>query len=242
MKIVTISENTFGPYEITAYGVEKSTPCLYNKRVSGRRARCAHLNDDLIVRQRMDDKTDRRVRKTKKQLRQALTALMMEKSVSEITVREIAELADVNRGTFYAHYKDVSDLLSQLEENVFRRLDEISVIDNSDNWDVTTVTYLTDIMTLCGDNADIYRALICRNNDLEFQQRLFEVLKGQYMRGFLHHYCTADAGTLDFYCSFIVSGMLSITKDWMNNGLRQTPRQMAVLGAEFILRGAQILR
>ena len=62
----------------------------------------------------MDDKTDRRVRKTKKQLRQALTSLMMEKSVSEIPEREIAELADVNRGTFYAHYKDVNDLLADL--------------------------------------------------------------------------------------------------------------------------------
>lgn len=190
----------------------------------------------------MDDKTDRRVRKTKRQLRQALTSLMMEKSVSEITVREIAELADVNRGTFYAHYKDVSDLLSQLEENVFRRLDEISVADSSDNWDETTVDYLEDIMTRCGDNADIYRALICHNNDLEFQQRLFEVLKGQYLRGFLHHYCSADAVTLDYYCSFVVSGMLSITRDWMNSGMRQTPREMAVLGAEFILRGVQILR
>ena len=52
-----------------------------------------------------EPRTDRRVRKTKKQLRMALTTLMMEKSVGEITVREIAELADVNRGTFYAHYK-----------------------------------------------------------------------------------------------------------------------------------------
>lgn len=190
----------------------------------------------------MDDKTDRRVRKTKKQLRQALTSLMMEKSVSEITVREIAELADVNRGTFYAHYKDVNDLLGQLEENVFRRLDEISVADDSENWDETTLRYLEDIMTLCGDNADIYRALICRNNDLDFQQRLFEVLKDQYLRGFLHRYCSADAAALDFYCSFIVSGMLSITKDWMNSGLRQTPEEMARLGAEFILRGVQILR
>ena len=47
-----------------------------------------------------EPRTDRRVRKTKKQLRMALTTLMMEKSVGEITVREIAELADVNRGTF----------------------------------------------------------------------------------------------------------------------------------------------
>ena len=62
-----------------------------------------------------EPRTDRRVRKTKKQLRMALTTLMMEKSVGEITVREIAELADVNRGTFYAHYTDIYDLLKQMD-------------------------------------------------------------------------------------------------------------------------------
>ena len=46
---------------------------------------------------------DRRVRKTKKQLRGALTQLLLEKDISHITVRDVADLADVNRGTFYAH-------------------------------------------------------------------------------------------------------------------------------------------
>ena len=54
---------------------------------------------------------DRRVRKTKKQLRGALTSLLLEKDISRVTVRDVADLADVNRGTFYAHYSDVYDLL-----------------------------------------------------------------------------------------------------------------------------------
>ena len=42
---------------------------------------------------------DRRVRKTKKQLRGALTSLLLEKDISRVTVRDVADLADVNRGT-----------------------------------------------------------------------------------------------------------------------------------------------
>jgi AcrR family transcriptional regulator len=191
----------------------------------------------------MDDhKSDRRVRKTKKQLRLALTSLMMEKTVSEITVREIADLADVNRGTFYAHYKDVSDLLSQVEENVFVRLGELQVAGDAQDWDAETFRYLEDILTLCRDNADVYRALICRNNDMAFQQRLTETLKNQYLRGFLARFCTAGETARDYYCSFIVAGMLSITKDWMNSGLRESPAEMARLGRDFILRGAQAMR
>ena len=44
---------------------------------------------------------DRRVRKTKRQLRQALMDLMSEKPSKSISVRELAERADINRGTFY---------------------------------------------------------------------------------------------------------------------------------------------
>ncbi len=56
---------------------------------------------------------DRRVRRTRRQLQQALVTLMREKELREITVRELTELADVNRGTFYAHYKDLEDMLEQ---------------------------------------------------------------------------------------------------------------------------------
>src|SRR5699024_7255782 len=115
-----------------------------------------------------EPRTDRRVRKTKKQLRMALTTLMMEKSVGEITVREIAELADVNRGTFYAHYKDVYDLLTQLEETIFVRLEEISVINSSPDWVQRPYHYLDDVLKLCYDGADVYRALTCRNNGMDF--------------------------------------------------------------------------
>ena len=47
-----------------------------------------------------EKKVDRRVRKTKRQLRLALTKLLQEKPIKDITVREIADMVDINRGTF----------------------------------------------------------------------------------------------------------------------------------------------
>ena len=46
---------------------------------------------------------DRRVRRTRKQLQAALAALMREKDLKDITVRELTALADVDRETFYSH-------------------------------------------------------------------------------------------------------------------------------------------
>ena len=48
--------------------------------------------------------TDRRVLRTKKNIRQAFLHLLSEKSLSQITVKELSDLADINRKTFYMYY------------------------------------------------------------------------------------------------------------------------------------------
>ena len=63
---------------------------------------------------------DRRVRKTRKQLRECLISLLKQKKVQDITVRELTDMADLNRGTFYLHYKDVYDLLENCD--VYRQI------------------------------------------------------------------------------------------------------------------------
>ena len=50
---------------------------------------------------------DRRVRKTKTQLENGLAGLLREKAINEITVTELTERVDINRSTFYLHYRDI---------------------------------------------------------------------------------------------------------------------------------------
>lgn len=59
----------------------------------------------------MEASTDRRVRRTRGLLHQALIELMLERDYTRISVRDILDRADVGRSTFYAHYRDKDDLL-----------------------------------------------------------------------------------------------------------------------------------
>ena len=70
-------------------------------------------------------KEDRRVRRTKKLMTQALTQLLQQKQVNEITVKELTDLADMNRGTFYLYYKDIFDMLEKIEDELFENLNGI---------------------------------------------------------------------------------------------------------------------
>lgn len=62
------------------------------------------------------NKDDKRARKTDRELQKALISLMKEKELKDITVRELAQKADVHRATFYTHYEDIYDLYRQIED------------------------------------------------------------------------------------------------------------------------------
>ena len=70
-------------------------------------------------------RTDRRVVRTRRRIEKALFELIEEKGFRKMTVQDIAERADINRATFYAHYEDKYDLLMHsVESNFLRRLQE----------------------------------------------------------------------------------------------------------------------
>jgi AcrR family transcriptional regulator len=61
---------------------------------------------------------DRRVRRTRRLLIEALLALIMEKGYAKLTVQDILDRADVGRSTFYAHFRDREALLVACFDNV----------------------------------------------------------------------------------------------------------------------------
>ena len=69
--------------------------------------------------------TDRRVNRTKRQIKKALINLLSKKALSRITVSEITELADIGRGTFYTHYQDIYDLYHSLINELAKDLLDI---------------------------------------------------------------------------------------------------------------------
>ena len=60
--------------------------------------------------------TDTRVQYTKARIHDALTELMAENQFRSITVKELCDVAGINRGTFYLHYSSLRDVLAEIEE------------------------------------------------------------------------------------------------------------------------------
>lgn len=63
---------------------------------------------------------DLREKKTKKNIRNAFLTLRAKKELERITVKELAELAEISKATFYLHYKDIYDLSDVLQKEVIQ--------------------------------------------------------------------------------------------------------------------------
>ncbi len=71
-----------------------------------------------------EKRNDRRVRYTKMVIKQSFIKLLKQKSISKISIKEICEDADINRATFYSHYKNQYDLLKQIENETINDINQ----------------------------------------------------------------------------------------------------------------------
>ena len=173
----------------------------------------------------MEEKVvDRRVRKTKRQLRLALMKLMAEKSVKDISVRELAAIADINR----------EDELADGLTVVCRR-------HNAKDSEGKTYPYLMELYQFIQQNSDLCHVLLGKNGDIAFTDRICHILRDEFLYDFLAYYYPNDPEMLDYFCSFIVSGNMSLALTWIDNGMKQTPEEMAVLAGEIIMHGVKVL-
>ena len=67
---------------------------------------------------------DKRIKKSKAALKEALLTLMKKKDFHKISVKELCGLAGLNRSTFYANYRDTDELLLDVHTDIFRQMTE----------------------------------------------------------------------------------------------------------------------
>ncbi len=114
---------------------------------------------------KMEQKTDLRIIKTHKALRESLEGLLLEKPLTEITVNEICERAMVRRATFYKHFGDKYELLTFVLKEMKDEIREIKATQDkahSDISDIKIILHRDTVITLEYIEAkeSLFRALI----------------------------------------------------------------------------------
>ena len=187
------------------------------------------------------DSIDRWVRKTRRQLRECLISLLKEKKVQDITVRELTDMADLNRGTFYLHYKDVFDLLEKTEAELQDEFNQLVLKHDAVDLKQRPAVIFNEIYSLVYENADLIEILLGENGDLNFVNRLKKLIREKCLKDWMEVFRTGNPAVFDAFFSYIASGCVGLVQYWLQTGLKETPQQMAKLTEQIITQGIEVL-
>lgn len=184
---------------------------------------------------------DRRIRKTKALLRSGLTDLMKQKPVNKITVKELSDYIDINRGTFYLHHKDIFDLLSSIESELMQELKDVFDKYNFEKQQIEPLLFLTDIFHFLDHNAEIVTVLLSSNGDILFIDQMKEFVKEKCLNNWMHTYSVSDPIRYEYFYAFIINGIIGLFQAWLERNCKESPEEIAHMAERIICQGIETL-
>jgi len=169
-------------------------------------------------------KTDARVRYTRKVIQDAFLDLLKKTPLTKITVKEICDRAEINRGTFYKHYKDCYDLLEKIEDEGLREFEKMLASIEATGVQAALVAILNTLR----NNSQLIQAL----DEPIGEQRFIRRLAGccfLYMEKWLGPAEGTDcsAAKRDASFAFLAGGSSSVIEWWLRSGMRESPEEIA---------------
>ena len=184
---------------------------------------------------------DRRVRRTQNLLKQSLIQLMYEKEFKDITIKDITELADLNRSTFYLHYEDIYDLLNQIENEAIQQF-ELILTGFNENKIEHSLTLLEQVFMYIDDNKKIFNLLLKQQKQApQFLDKIKTLIQIDGLQTLQNVYSESSPESYTFFLSFVSSGILGVTMTWLNEELTLTPKELATLVDHMISSNSNLL-
>ena len=166
---------------------------------------------------------------------EALINLLNKKDIDYITVKEICEMAGVNRSTFYLHYESIDDLLDETMEYINKKFieyfddtanDFINGIDtySLDELNLIRKDYLRPYLIFIKDNKNIFRASLSNPRRMESLNRYNSLEK--YIINPIMERFNIPENERKYLSSYYVHGIISIIEIWLKNGCKDDIEQL----------------
>ena len=172
---------------------------------------------------------DRRVRKTKKALRQGLVTLLERKNLKDITVRELTDEVDLHRGTFYVHYRDIYELYDKMWQEAIQEIREIFRQYPAEELTGGPMPLFRAIMEYAWENRDLCQMFFGPNVDQALVRELTLILEEKCRQDWPVLYPGAALIHKDYFPVYVVGGCMGILQRWVSSGMKEAPQEMALL-------------
>lgn len=171
-------------------------------------------------------KESHRAMETRERFKKAFFTLYAERKIETITIKEVADLAGFNRGTFYLYYKSIYDLLQKTEQELledFSKRVEYHVklyygkINNPDE------KVFQEMQENFLKNGDYFKVLNGENGDPRFKAKMKNIVKDAY-RKHLNIESGKRVSMFEYLLEYLVEANTSIIQYWLENREKDNPR------------------
>lgn len=177
-----------------------------------------------------------RVLETKERIRDAFFELYATKKIERISIKEITEKAELNRGTFYVYYKDIYDLLEKTEDELITEL-------------IGKVKGII-IMILRDEDIDMFlpplefykryskflRVLFGANGDPNFVFKIKAIIK-KTLRELFEKENIPKVENMEYVMEYISSAQIGIITYWLLNDMVLPVKELGEMIKQITLHG-----
>lgn len=180
-------------------------------------------------------KSDLRVVKTRRIIREALLELMSERELAKISISELCVRAGINRKTFYRHYREVGDVVTEIENDILNEFAEVFRSHNSSIFDLGAV--IRDISAAVDSRCEYFLRLLKHNPDLFSKGKIKAALCKMAEVSLKSTGLTEDEKTVAAASEFAVSGVLALYASWFDGGCKDDLRLRTEVAVKIVTQG-----
>ena len=172
--------------------------------------------------------------RSRKLIKEALADLLQEKPLEKITVTDVVNRAGINRGTFYAHYADIPDVIQHLIQQAFSSIQEVLVSQTSVLTDLPHAL-LTQIQQLLEDALSFFQNVMTSSAAALMQDQLVKIVVDYRLQN-SEAFCTGNPEQYELSIRFCAGGISSLYRSWFAGALPYTLSKLTQTGEELLLR------
>lgn len=167
--------------------------------------------------------SDARTRYTKMVIKNSFVKLLKDKPINKVTVKNICELAEINRATFYRYYYDAFNLMEQIEKESIAELQ--SFIQASEFQKISDV--FMQMLNKIKEDGKLYMILFSEHGDAKFPQKILDVCYEKTSLFVERDFSKLSKEKQKWLYYFLSHGCSGILNCWINNGMKETPLEVS---------------
>ena len=176
----------------------------------------------------------RSAQRSRRLINEALADILQEKPLDRITVTEVVNRAGINRGTFYAHYADIPDVIQHLIQDTFTKIRAAISQDPSQLRKLPEVL-LSRIWEILSEDMDFYRKVMASSTASLMQEQLVEFMI-QYLLDHEKLFSLGNHHEYELTIRFCAGGLSNLYRDWFSGKL-DMPLEILTAQAAQMLQG-----